>query len=585
MENQYSHEFNRSFPHQTEGPEISPYFNKNAPRKKISASVSSILAVVAVVAVAAIVLSSPLGFYVDNVDAMAAHLYYDASEEAGFVSEDVISYRLFCAGAELHEAELPHTKDSVYLSGLSPDMYYSIHIMRNGELLKTLNFRTPPLKEAAPSVSDDDTSAQTPEKTPPETTPSETTPPETTPPETTPPETTPPAIPPAIGPILLTQTEGRYVVVATVSLEINDATPKSLLLIFEGKRFPFVYDGLNYTATMSDVPVGEHVCTVQLSYDLDGRNDIISVEESFTVQKIPEPLVFSGFTAEQAPLDRSATLELDVIPNDSEIISITVLNNNKKISSTRNNYTLTLGELSVGSHNITVKIEYETNGERGEISQTKKITIKAPPKDMVIRDIPAYMEWQSTIDFDGSIHPNDAKNITAIFATKNGKKLATVNINGEDNEFSIWGHVENLPELGNKEYEIYKIIFSYNLNGVAKTQSVNVLVSQYGYPAYVMPSASPSVVEGKYDVWFSVGDVFIDADIKSIKIDVCDDNGINADRTAFNKTYSKLKFSTIDTVIPQITINKDETSVSLRITIIFEIGGYEFIMTEWCGLA
>ena len=112
-----------------------------------------------------------------------------------------------------------------------------------------------------------------------------------------------------------------------------------------------------------------------------------------------------------------------------------------------------------------------------------------------------------------------------------------------------------------------------------------MLVSQYGYPASIMPSASPGVVEGKYDVWFSIGDVFIDADIKSIKMDVCDDNGIKADRTAFNKTYSKLKFSTIDTVIPQITINKDETSVSLRITIIFEIGGYEFIMTEWCGLA
>ena len=584
MGNNYSYEFNRSFPHQTEGPEISPYFNKNAPRKKISASVASVVTVMAAVVVAAIVLASPLGFYVDNVNATSAELFFDVSEEAGFVPEDVVSYRMLCGGEKMEESLLPHTKASISFLKLSPDTYYSVHIIRNGEILKTLNFRTPPIKEEAPIVSADDTTLA-PETTPPETTPLETTPPETTPLETTPPETTPAPIPPVIGPIEITQMEGKYIVTVSTQLELNDATPKSFLLLFDGKKYPIAYDGSCYKTGLSELSAGEHTCTLKLDYILGGVDESISVDATFTVRKIYVPLAFSGFGAKQAPLDRTATLELDVEQNDSEILSISVLEKGVSLSFTRNNNILTLGALSVGSHNISVKIEYETNGERGEVSQTKKLTIKEPPKDMVINDVPAFLEWQSTLDFDGSITPNDAKNITAIFATKGGKKLGEVAISGQDNEFWLWGHVENLPELGNKGYEIYKVIFSYKLNGVAKTQSVNVLVSQYGYPAGIMPSASPGVVEGKYDVWFSVGDVFIDADIKSIKIDVCDDNGIKADRTAFNKTYSKLKFSTIDTVIPQITINKDETSVSLRITIIFEIGGYEFIMTEWCGLA
>ncbi len=589
MGNKYSYEFNRSFPHQTEGPEIAPYVNKNAPRKKISASVASVLTVMVAVVVAAIALVSPLGFYVDNVAATSAEFFFDASGEAGFVPEDEIIYRMLCDGKEIISAPLPHEKGSMPFLGLSSDEYYTVQIIRNGELLKTLNFRTPPIKAEESSVPSAE-STQAPETrpsetTPPETTLPETTPPETTPPETTPPETTPAPIPPVIAPIEITQMEGKYIVTVSTQLELNDATPRSFSLLFNGKKQLFLYDGSCYKTVLSGLSVGEHTCTLKLDYVLGGVDESISVDANFTVRKIYVPLVFSGFSAKQAPLDRTTTLDLDVTLNDSNIISITVLRKNQSLSFTKTDNTLRLGELSVGSHDITVKIEYETNGERGEVSQTKKITIKEPPKDMVINDVPAFLDWQSTLDFDGSITPNDAKNITAIFATTGGKKLGDVSISGQDKEFWLWGHVENLPELGNKEYEIYKVIFSYKLNGVAKTQSVNVLVSQYGSPASIMPSASPGVVEGKYDVWFSIGDVFIDADIKSIKIDVCDDNGIKADRTAFNKTYSKLKFSTIDTVIPQITLNEDETSVSLRITIIFEIGGYEFIMTEWCGLA
>lgn len=589
MGNKYSYEFNRSFPHQTEGPEIAPYVNKNAPRKKISVSVASVLTVTVAVVVAAIALVSPLGFYVDNVAATSAEFFFDASGEAGFVPEDEIIYRMLCDGKEIISAPLPHEKGSMPLLGLSSDEYYTVQIIRNGELLKTLNFRTPPTKAEESSVPSAE-STQAPETrpletTPPETTLPETTPPETTPPETTPPETTPAPIPPVIAPIEITQMEGKYIVTVSTQLELNDATPKSFSLLFNGKKQLFLYDGSCYKTVLSELSVGEHTCTLKLDYILGGVEESISVDANFTVQKIYVPLVFSGFSAKQAPLDRTTTLDLDVTLNDSNIISITVLRKNKSLSFTKTDNTLRLGELSVGSHDITVKIEYETNGERGEVSQTKKITIKEPPKDMVINDVPAFLGWQSTLDFDGSITPNDAKNITAIFATRGGKKLGDVSISGQDNEFWLWGHVENLPELGNKEYEIYKVIFSYKLNGVAKTQSVNVLVSQYGYPASIMPSASPGVVEGKYDVWFSVGDVFIDANIKSIKIDVCDDNGIKADRTAFNKTYSKLKFSTIDTVIPQITLNEDETSVSLEVTIVFVIDNYEFRMTEWCGLA
>jgi hypothetical protein len=220
------------------------------------------------------------------------------------------------------------------------------------------------------------------------------------------------------------------------------------------------------------------------------------------------------------------------------------------------------------------------------VSKTVEVTIAPPPGDLVIVDDFVFA-WEENLYFDGTIIPNDATDITAIFATQDGKKLGDVEVQLDEEGKYAWlsGSVLGLPPLEDQEYAVYKIIFYYKLGGADTSKSANVLISQYGYAAYVMFGASPSNTIGTYDVYFSTGDVFIDASIKSIVINVVRSEDESIVREAFSQTYSSLVFSDLNNYYLNIGLTENPAEVYLQLKITYEIGGFEFTMTEYCGLA
>ena len=145
ISSRYDQQFNRTIPHQTEGPEFTPYINKGTTATKPSAS--ALLAVLlAAAALAALIL--PLCFTTKNVQSRSAQLHYSIIAEEGYEETDELTYQLFFAGEMIREGKLPHGDSFLLLDDLEPDSRYTIEIFKNGEPEKTLNFRTKPEENA-----------------------------------------------------------------------------------------------------------------------------------------------------------------------------------------------------------------------------------------------------------------------------------------------------------------------------------------------------------------------------------------------------------------------------------------------------
>lgn len=159
MANQYCPEYNRTMPEQQEGPEFTPYVNKGSVASKPSAS-ALLAALLTAVIIASIIL--PLNFSIWNIESRAAELHYAVTEENGFTLGDVVTFRLITSGEEVLEGQLPFKESILLLESLTPDTRYTLEIYRNGEWIKSLNFRTKPEGNGnAPAPSETETALET----------------------------------------------------------------------------------------------------------------------------------------------------------------------------------------------------------------------------------------------------------------------------------------------------------------------------------------------------------------------------------------------------------------------------------------
>ncbi|MBQ6720178.1 MAG: hypothetical protein IJN20_07525 [Oscillospiraceae bacterium] len=139
----YDQQFNRTIPHQIEGPEFTPYENTGSTATKPAAKRSALLAaLMAAAALAALIL--PLCFSIKNVQPRSAELHFAVVAEEGYKETDMITYQLLFGGDPVEEGLLPFGKSVFLLDDLEPDSRYTVEIFKNGEPEKTLNFRTKP---------------------------------------------------------------------------------------------------------------------------------------------------------------------------------------------------------------------------------------------------------------------------------------------------------------------------------------------------------------------------------------------------------------------------------------------------------
>lgn len=599
MGNKYSYEFNRSFPDQTEGPEISPYVNKKSPRKKISITAAAVLATMAVAVVVVVVLSSPLGFYVDNVNQYSADLYFEATSDAGFSQEDIISYRILCFGENVSEGTLPHQKGTIPISDLLSDTYYTVKILRNGEVIKTINFRTLPERSVQP-----DKPTRQPAKTPrPAVTPTSseviaptpTTKPTQAPTAVITPSPTPTQAPtavitpsptpmqPTVGRVIFTQQEGTYDVQVTTSIIPNDAVITSVELDLEGKQYSFRSQGNNYTLLLSGLPEGEHTSVLVVKYTINGEEYTHRSNHSLTVERVYTPMEFVSVDATQSLFDYSVTLNLKINLNDSEITNISVTEDGEEMPYTRDGYTLYIPKIGRGTHTMTVSVEYTTNGVSASAEKTATVTVVDPFTDMVVESFQAYY-YDNTIEFEQSFELNDAENVSAVLSSLDKSYTAVVDI-PEDADF-FQCHAENTPALKNDVYEIYDVDFSYTINGVALEKNVKVLVVSSAvqlFPGYLNASVKTTGTENEYLValtpFFDYADMI---DIKTLEIYYYEysDTGIFT-RLVYSHDLSGLEVSDLNAINPTITLNSDEKSGEFILKLIYLVDGYEFYTETW----
>lgn len=145
INSRYSQEFNRTIPHQTEGPEFSPYLNTGTTATKPTAKKSSALLAAMMAAAALAALLLPLCFSIKNVQTTTAELHFAVVAEEGYTEDDMLTYQLLFRGEIVEEGLLPFGRSLFLLDNLMPDSRYTVEIFKNGEPEKTLNFRTKPV--------------------------------------------------------------------------------------------------------------------------------------------------------------------------------------------------------------------------------------------------------------------------------------------------------------------------------------------------------------------------------------------------------------------------------------------------------
>ena len=145
MANSYDYEFNNSFPVQTVGPEFSPTqdFGKNG---KKTYDLKKMLLALTTAAAALLIVLSPLGFGVEDIEPYSAVFIYDYEVKNDPQDEVELTYRLYEGQEYLEQGSMEHGSNEIPLDGLEPDTLYFIRVFQGEKLIKTVRFRTPPLK-------------------------------------------------------------------------------------------------------------------------------------------------------------------------------------------------------------------------------------------------------------------------------------------------------------------------------------------------------------------------------------------------------------------------------------------------------
>lgn len=94
MANSYDQEFNRSFPEQIEGPEFAPCIDYGKNKKK-SYGLKNLLMALSTAAAAALIMLSPLGFDVTDIETDSALFVYDYEVQSDPKDEVILNYRLY----------------------------------------------------------------------------------------------------------------------------------------------------------------------------------------------------------------------------------------------------------------------------------------------------------------------------------------------------------------------------------------------------------------------------------------------------------------------------------------------------------
>lgn len=138
MTGRYDQEFNRTMPEQTEGPEFTPYVNKGK-GKKTKFKMPVVVATLVGAAILFGLFSSSLGL--ESVGTADAVVSCDITKES---PTDVIEYVLYENGTAIASGELDEGHTEIPFEGLIPDTPYTFEVLKNGNQVDTLNFKTLP---------------------------------------------------------------------------------------------------------------------------------------------------------------------------------------------------------------------------------------------------------------------------------------------------------------------------------------------------------------------------------------------------------------------------------------------------------
>ena len=144
MANSYDQEFNRSFPEQIEGPEFAPNINYGKNKKK-SYGLRKLLMALSTAAAAALIVLSPLGFDVTDIETDSALLVYDYEVQNDPKDEIILNYRLYEKQELIRQGEMEQGNNELLLDELKPDTLYILRVWNGEEHIKTLRFRTKPV--------------------------------------------------------------------------------------------------------------------------------------------------------------------------------------------------------------------------------------------------------------------------------------------------------------------------------------------------------------------------------------------------------------------------------------------------------
>ena len=144
MANSYDQEFNRSFPEQVEGPELTPYIDYGKNTKK-SYGLRKLLMALSAAAAAALIMLSPLGFDVTEIDTDSALFVYDYEVRNDPKDETILNYRLYEKQKLERQGEMEQGSNEILLEDLKPDTLYFLRVWNGEEHIKTLRFRTKPV--------------------------------------------------------------------------------------------------------------------------------------------------------------------------------------------------------------------------------------------------------------------------------------------------------------------------------------------------------------------------------------------------------------------------------------------------------
>ncbi len=376
--------------------------------------------------------------------------------------------------------------------------------------------------------------------------------------------------------LTLTQKSGTYSVDAKAQFTANDGTIKSVVLAFEnGQSVTMSGSNGTYTATVQKLSAGSHTGTVTVTYVFNGATKTKTASKAITVTA-PAALTFNSLTAAQDSGAYTSTLTLGYTKNYSTISSVEVTENGRKLQSNVSGSTVKLEALPVGTHSITVKINYTTAGVSSSASKTVSLEVKNLANDLALRVRGSLTSYGGSFEYDWEFEANDATDITARLVTLDG----SVEIPTEVTDYN-WielGSGENLV-FTDKGYQIMKMIFNYKLGGKSVTKIYYVVVcdgnSYSSYPFSYGVWCDRSTQENMISVNYFL-DVFDrNVTIKSARIDATDwrDPEVE-DKTIYTFAKSDLTIEKFQKMIKTIPIDMD-TYAGIRAYLVFVLDGYD----------